>query len=216
MSPRHTWGQMPSASETTDAGRERTHLTTPTVSVVHLRGEMLVLGSNSAVSARVAGCTPRPRPCVLCVDDDSDVSLSIALRLNCYDVDVLRAQHGMQGKWLAEVARPDVIVTDLRMPLGDGEYLVECLKKNACTADIPVIVLTGRREPGLQARLSRWGAIRLLTKPVAFAELERELTRIIALRRTTPEDEASSEREFEVVDGADTEAPETDWAQAVR
>lgn len=168
-----------------------------------------MLGSNSAVSARVAGCTPRPRPCVLCVDDDSDVSLSIALRLNSYDVDVLRAQHGMQGKWLAEVARPDVIVTDLRMPLGDGEYLVECLKRNADTVDIPVIVLTGRRDPGLHARLSRWGAIRLLTKPVSFADLERELAQFITLRRITSEDDTNGEQDPEVMERADAVALST-------
>lgn len=137
----------------------------------------------TVVTARVSGSSTRPRPCVLCVDDDSDVSLTIALRLNCYDVDVLRAQHGMQGKWLAEMARPDVIVTDLRMPLGDGEYLVECLKSNEATAHIPVIVLTGRRDPDLHSRLHRWGAVRLLTKPVPFAELERELARVIVLQR---------------------------------
>ncbi len=174
-----------------------------------------MLGSNSAVSARVAGCTPRPRPCVLCVDDDSDVSLSIALRLNCYDVDVLRAQHGMQGKWLAEMSRPDVIVTDLRMPLGDGEYLVECLKKNAATADIPVIVLTGRRDAGLHARINRWGAVRLLMKPVPFAELERELARFIDLRLTAQVDDTSDDLDGEVSRGEGTTALRTVSARRV-
>lgn len=108
------------------------------------------------------------RPKVLCIDDDPNISAAIARRLRGYDVDVVRAYHGMHGYWLAVTEKPAVIITDLRMPQGDGELIIECLKRNAKTVNIPVIVLTGKSDPGLEQRLLRLGAEYFFPKPISF------------------------------------------------
>ena len=128
----------------------------------------------------------RPAPCrtptVLCIDDDPHVSEIIQDQLEAYEVKLLRAFFGTQGIWMAVTQKPDVIITDLRMPQGDGTTVIECLKRHAQTAAIPVIVLTARHEPRLQRELEQIGASRYLTKPIHFNDLLGELYRHIEIR----------------------------------
>jgi len=121
-------------------------------------------------------------PVVLCIDDDPLVFEVIRDKLDDYDVGLLSAHHGMQGLWLAAAHKPDVIITDLRMPMGDGAIIIECLKHNAKTAAIPIIVLTAKREYGLQRQMQKIGADSFLTKPILFNDLLEELRRYIKVQ----------------------------------
>jgi response regulator RpfG family c-di-GMP phosphodiesterase len=123
-------------------------------------------------------------PTVLFIDDDPQILEAIARRLRRYEIEVLQAYHGMQGYWMAVTAKPDVIVTDLRMPQGDGETVLECLKRNAQTATIPVVVLTGKQQSGLKRHMENVGAAGYLSKPVKFEDLVQELNRHIEVRRS--------------------------------
>jgi two-component system, OmpR family, response regulator RpaA len=96
-------------------------------------------------------------------------------------VDVLTATYGTCGYWETLVRLPDVIITDLRMPQGSGDYVVECLKRNPATRDIPILVLTGRRDPELQRYLYGLGIVKYFLKPLTFEDLREELSRHIAL-----------------------------------
>ncbi len=133
----------------------------------------------SAVPERAAPCRT---PTVLCIDDDPQVSEVIQDWLDAYEVRLLRAFFGTHGLWMAATQKPDVIVTDLRMPQADGATVIECLKRNERTAAIPIIVLTALHEPGLQRQLKKIGASRYLTKPIHFNDLLRELERYIEVR----------------------------------
>ena len=124
-------------------------------------------------------------PTVLCIDDDPQVSEVINLRLRSYEVNVLRAFHGMHGFWLAMTERPDVIVCDMRMPQGTGEYVVDCLRRNSDTQQIPVIILTGQRDPALECKMRGLGVAEYLTKPVLFDELLEAIGRYITLADRT-------------------------------
>jgi len=121
-------------------------------------------------------------PVVLCIDDDPLVPEVIRDRLDVYDVKLLSAYDGMQGLWLAATHKPDVIITDLRMPMGDGSIIIECLKHNAKTTAIPIIVLTAKRESGLQRHMEKIGADSFLTKPIHFNKLLEELRRYIEVQ----------------------------------
>ncbi|MBN2473093.1 MAG: response regulator [Pirellulales bacterium] len=146
-------------------------------------GDLLTVPDNTDNAA-----TPRPgehpRPVVLCVDDDPDVSRAIAVRLRQYGVDVVRAFSGTQGFWMGLDYRPDVIIIDLRMPEGEGDYLFGRFQSHALTKDVPVIVLTGVTNPGVKRQMLSLGAAAYLTKPVVFDELLRELRPYIALPQT--------------------------------
>jgi CheY-like chemotaxis protein len=126
--------------------------------------------------------TGRPWPTVLCIDDDPQVVDVIRLRLRPYQVEVLTAYHGMHGFWQAMMGRPDLIITDVRMPQGSGDYLVQCLRSNSDTRSIPVIVLTGQRDPELQRAMLRLGAQEFATKPVPYQDLLQMIGKHVPLK----------------------------------
>lgn len=85
----------------------------------------------------------RHSPLLLCVDDDPGILIGLNRSLTYHGARVLRGHHGMQGYYLACKQRPDVIITDLRMPLGDGQFFLDCVWNNRATRHIPIIVLSG-------------------------------------------------------------------------
>ena len=121
-------------------------------------------------------------PSILSIDDDPQICESISLRLNQYEVNVLSACHGMHGFWLAMTNRPQLVITDVNMPQGAGDYVVECLRQNTDTHHIPIIVLTGLRDPGLEARMRHAGADEYLHKPVQFDRLREAIEKYVALK----------------------------------
>ena len=125
---------------------------------------------------------PPQTPVVLCIDDDPRVSEVIQDYLDRYDVKLLAAYFGAQGIWLAEIHQPDVIITDLRMPRGDGPTVIETLRRNAKTAAIPIVVLTGRTDPYIYGQVRHLGAENCLHKPLYIHDLLAELRRYIEVR----------------------------------
>lgn len=121
-------------------------------------------------------------PTILCIDDDPQIPELIGLRLNQYEVNVLSACHGMHGFWLAMTNRPELVITDINMPQGAGDYVVDCLRHNSDTREIPVIVLTGQRDPQLEGRLRHCGADEYLVKPVHFDRLREAIAKFIPLK----------------------------------
>lgn len=125
----------------------------------------------------------RNRPSrILCVDDDPDISRSIQFRLGDYRVVVRRSFFGTQGYSEAVKYSPDLIIMDHAMPNGDGQYLLETLRQNQHTADIPVIVLTGMRDDTLRTRMLAMGANQFLNKPIRFEDLFNVINRLVPLK----------------------------------
>ena len=119
---------------------------------------------------------------LLCIDDDPQICEAIQLRLRDYEVDVQCGYHGTHGFWLAMSERPDLIITDLRMPQGEGDYIVECLRNNSDTRDIPIIVLTGQRGPEAIQRMRQLDVQAFFTKPISFEQLLAVIEQHIPLR----------------------------------
>jgi DNA-binding response OmpR family regulator len=111
------------------------------------------------------------RPTILVIDDDPDVSQSLARYLSRYDMEVLQAYHGAHGIWLATTRRPSLIITDLRMPQGRGQDVVEYLKRRCDTCYIPIIILTGLHNGDLERQMRKRGVEEYFTKPVKLGDL---------------------------------------------
>jgi CheY-like chemotaxis protein len=87
----------------------------------------------------------RKRPLVLLIDDDNDINRFLTSRLAKCGLDVKYACDAQEGFRIACRHEPAVIVTDYFMPNGDAHYLLTRLRTTAATANIPVIVLSGRQ-----------------------------------------------------------------------
>lgn len=130
-------------------------------------------------SGETAGTQKRVK--VLCIDDDPAICEAIGARLSGHGIDVVQAFSGMQGYWTALESRPAVIITDLRMPDGEGNYICGRLKNHPLTQRTPIFVLTGETNPATRRQMLSLGVDAYLTKPVNWTELLRALRRHVVL-----------------------------------
>jgi CheY-like chemotaxis protein len=81
---------------------------------------------------------------VLIVEDDPEMVLLLQAMLPAQRYTVLSAYNSQEGLALAREEHPDVILLDLMLPGMSGFEVVERLRADADTADIPVVVLTAK------------------------------------------------------------------------
>lgn len=81
---------------------------------------------------------------VLVVDDESSAVELLAQILEPIGFTVLRAGGGAEAIALAGAQRPDLVLLDLMMPEVNGFDVVEALKSNAETRNIPILVITAK------------------------------------------------------------------------
>ncbi len=81
---------------------------------------------------------------VLVVDDEIHIVHVVAIKLRNNGYEVISANNGAEAYKLACEVNPDIVVTDYQMPVMTGMELVEKLRENEQTKNIPVIMLTAR------------------------------------------------------------------------
>ncbi|NDJ60793.1 MAG: response regulator [Chloroflexi bacterium] len=103
---------------------------------------------------------------VLVVDDEPD-SLLVAKKLlaRC-GADVVTATNGRQALEIARDRHPRFIISDISMPELDGWELIEAIKRDRATAEIPVIALTAHAMEGDRAKAIGAGFHNYLSKPL--------------------------------------------------
>jgi DNA-binding response OmpR family regulator len=147
----------------------------------------LRLPAGSVSAADSAGESPRPR--ILCIDDDPDFSRILKLRLEPFGVDVLRAFNGMQGYWTALDMRPDLVILDMVMPDGAGNYIFGRLRSHPLTKKVPVLMLTGVNTPSTRREMFALGVDAYLTKPVNFESLVEHIRQYVPIADQAPNPE---------------------------
>jgi CheY-like chemotaxis protein len=131
-------------------------------------------------SWEAAACPMRSRPLILVIDDSSDALevYDIALTLEGFAVE--GASHGQEGFRKALDLRPDLIITDLAMPIMNGWETIRRLRADDRTCRIPIIACSGRADPP-QAQDAWVDAT--LTKPCPLEKLLQEARAV--LRRSS-------------------------------
>jgi CheY-like chemotaxis protein len=81
---------------------------------------------------------------VLVVDDEIHIVQVVAIKLRNNGFDVITAENGAIALEIAKQEKPDIVITDFQMPVMTGLELVENLRKDTETENIPVIMLTAR------------------------------------------------------------------------
>lgn len=108
---------------------------------------------------------------ILIVDDNFNNIDIVVQHLQAYSFRILTASDGLDGLARAELAHPDLILLDIRMPGIDGLETCRRLKANPSTADIPVIFMSAMADIDHKVRGFEVGAIDYVTKPIEEAEL---------------------------------------------
>ena len=117
-----------------------------------------------------AASSTGPRPRVLVVDDNADIRTYVSSLLSS-QYDVSTAVDGRDGLEQALADPPDLVLTDVMMPRLGGFGLLDALRGDASTVDVPVVMLSARAgEEGTLEGLEA-GADDYLVKPFAAREL---------------------------------------------
>jgi DNA-binding response OmpR family regulator len=119
-----------------------------------------------------------PRPRVLVADNDADMRTSTALRLGRAGYDVLTARDGEEALACARAEQPDLCVLDVVMPKLTGYEVTRCLRADARTSDIPVILLTALASDARERFDS--GADGYIRKPFSPQELRARVRTLLA------------------------------------
>jgi diguanylate cyclase (GGDEF)-like protein len=108
---------------------------------------------------------------ILVIEDDANVRTLILKLLQAEGFEVINASDGRAGVQLAQVYEPDLIICDIMMPECDGYEVLNQLRQNPETANIPFIFLSAKSERVDLRQGMELGADDYLTKPFKRAEL---------------------------------------------
>ena len=121
-------------------------------------------------------------PTLLIVDDSDDMRTFI--RMHFEDrFRVLEAANGAEGLALARTRLPDVIISDVMMPVLDGRAMVRALRENPETDYLAVVLLTAQADNDQRISGLEGGADDYLVKPFEMRELDVRVRNLIAARQ---------------------------------
>jgi two-component system alkaline phosphatase synthesis response regulator PhoP len=116
---------------------------------------------------------------VLVVEDDKDIADLIAHSLQKAGYSVESLASGTAALARVKASAPDLIVLDLMLPGMDGLLVCQALRRDAATADIPIIMLTARGEEADRIAGFELGADDYVTKPFSPRELTARVTAML-------------------------------------
>ena len=117
--------------------------------------------------------------------DDSDMARMFIQRcleaIGFSEAEFFEAKNGQDALDQIDRTPVDLIVTDLTMPVMDGESLLKTLKANPKYTDLPVLIISSAINPIREEELKQNGAFALLAKPFTPADLYQALQEFITV-----------------------------------
>jgi adenylate cyclase len=133
--------------------------------------------SNSKVNL-----TPIIGQSVLVVDDNPDMRFYVAEILRHSGYQIITARNGYEGYNIAQNCLPDLIITDLMMPLVTGIEMIQMIRSQDQIRGIPIILLTAKVDEETRIEGAEHGADAYLSKPFNDRELLAEARNLLALK----------------------------------
>ena len=121
---------------------------------------------------------------ILVIDDNADLRAYVSGLLGPVFANVTTATNGAEGLERARATAPDLVISDVMMPVMDGFELVRALRSDASTQSIPIILLSARAGDESTVEGLDSGADDYLVKPFSARELlarvrtQLEMTRV--------------------------------------
>jgi CheY-like chemotaxis protein len=153
---------------------------------VHLPPELAGERPESTPLERIdtvpSGSSRRRNRTVLIIDDEELARYLIRKQLSDLHIDIMEARSGPEGLRCAVDHRPDIVILDLVMPEMSGMEVLERLKANAATREIPVVVHTSRGVSMPELERISATAIAIIGKgPEGAGDLRRRVAELMHL-----------------------------------
>lgn len=120
---------------------------------------------------------------VLVIDDDPVILELLRVNFEIEGFDVICASDGEEGLQRAQADRPDIVISDIMMPRRDGLQLLNDLKADPLTEDLPVILLSAKAQRAEVQQGLELGADDYITKPFDPLELIDRLNAVMTRPR---------------------------------
>lgn len=117
---------------------------------------------------------------ILIVDDSKTMRDMVAYTLTGAGFDVKEAADGQQAVDALTSMRPNLIITDLNMPVMDGFGLIEHVRASATHKYTPILMLTTESDPQKKERGKAAGATGWIVKPFNPEKLVQVVNKVCA------------------------------------
>ena len=117
---------------------------------------------------------------VLAIDDSRTMRNMLEYALKDAGFEVCLAEDGQLGLDALEDFTPDVIITDINMPVMDGFGVIEGVRKHPNHRAVPILCLTTESAPELKQRARKAGATGWIVKPFDKDKLVGAIHRVAA------------------------------------
>jgi CheY-like chemotaxis protein len=119
---------------------------------------------------------------VLIVDDTQTLRSLIQIYLFAKGWAFIEARDGAEGLSRARSGRPDIVISDVKMPVMDGFELCAAIRSDPVLRHMPVLLLTMLGDEASRERGRLVGASAFLTKPVTPAALKETIGKVVGAR----------------------------------
>ena len=117
---------------------------------------------------------------ILLCDDEIHILRAAEFKLKKAGYEVRIAGDGQEAWEAIEREKPDMLITDCQMPRMDGFRLVQKIRENPQTADLPIFMLTAKGFEISYADLAaRWNVIGVIAKPFSPRELLQRVDAVL-------------------------------------
>ncbi|HEY9847979.1 MAG TPA: response regulator [Leptolyngbyaceae cyanobacterium] len=139
-------------------------------------------GDRTSTSNGESSVTQTMSRTILVVDDNSDLRSYVSRVLKASGFEVLTARDGAEGFGVTSEKHPDLIVTDLMMPVVSGLDMIRMIREQADIKGTPIILLTAKVDEDTRIEGTEQGADIYLAKPFNDRELLAAVRNLIALK----------------------------------
>ena len=115
---------------------------------------------------------------ILLVEDDGDTSLALSMLLGVEGFEVIRAPNVAEAYDDSLAVAPDLVITDIEMPLLSGLDLIRLFKRHPALEDVPIIAVSAMARNRLQ-RARVLGAVAVYQKPLDYERLISKIRTLI-------------------------------------
>ncbi|MFD1616275.1 ATP-binding protein [Gelatiniphilus marinus] len=147
--------------------------------ITHSNSNEPLLNTTENIDLKPSEVLDKTKKTILIVEDNFELQNFLKDLFN-KQFNILLAENGQEGFYYAKNNIPDLIISDVMMPIMDGIEMCKNIKKNNLTKHIPIILLTAKNSTKAKIEGLKTGAIEYINKPFNTNELLLKVNNIFA------------------------------------